>query len=100
VRKSDRDPGRPGVILGAHPAIRRLSERERQVALLIAQGLKDVAIARRLELSPSTVATYIKHIRWRLNLSSRDEIAAWVKARRNPDDPEARLRRGRDVSSD
>jgi DNA-binding NarL/FixJ family response regulator len=61
-----------------------LSEREQQVARLVAEGLKDVVISRRLGLSPSTVGCYVQHIRQRLNLDTRAEIAAWVTARLDP----------------
>src|SRR4051794_39640658 len=73
--------------------VSRLSEREHQVARRVAQGLKDLVIARRLGISVSTVGTYVRHIRHRLKLDSRAEIAAWVTARLNPDDPTGRLRR-------
>jgi DNA-binding CsgD family transcriptional regulator len=89
----DDDPDRPGAAPTCRPAVRRLSEREHQVALLVAQGLKDAAIARHLGLSPSTVGTYVGHIRQRLKLTSRAEISAWVTARLDPDDPTGRLRR-------
>ena len=75
------------------PRVRRLSGRERQVALLIAQGLKDAVIARHLGLSASTVGAYTRHIKQRLDLATRAEIAAWVTARLDPDDPTGRLRR-------
>jgi DNA-binding CsgD family transcriptional regulator len=52
----------------------------------------NTAIAQRLGLSPGTVRNYVRHIRQRLNLASREEIAVWVRARRTPDDPNARLR--------
>ena len=81
MRRFDADPARPG-LHGSIPAVRRLTERERQVALLIAQGLKDAAIARRLGLSPSTVGNYVGHIKQRLALTSRAEIAAWVERMR------------------
>jgi len=51
------DPPRPP--WAPDPARRRLTEREREVALLVADGLKDVVIARRLGLSRSTVGTHI-----------------------------------------
>jgi DNA-binding NarL/FixJ family response regulator len=73
--------------------VRRLTEREHQVAHLIAQGLKDAAIARRLGISASTVAVYVSHIRQRLRLATRAEITAWVTARLDPDDPTGGLRR-------
>jgi DNA-binding CsgD family transcriptional regulator len=70
-----------------------LTERERQVALLVAEGHKDAVIARRLGLSASTVAAYVRNIKQRLKLNSRAEIAAWVTARLDPDNPMGRLRR-------
>jgi DNA-binding NarL/FixJ family response regulator len=70
----------------------RLTEREHQVAQLIAQGLKDAAVARRLGISASTVAVYIGHIKQRLRLATRAEIATWVTARPHPNDPAGRLR--------
>jgi DNA-binding CsgD family transcriptional regulator len=75
------------------PSRRRLTPREREVALLVAEGLKTFAIARRLGLAPATVVTYVKHVQWRLELSSRAEIVAWVQARTTLGDPDARLRR-------
>ena len=80
-------------LAGSDPRVRRLTEREHQVARLIAQGLKDAVIARRLGLSASTVAVYVGHIRQRLRLATRAEIAAWVTARLDPNDPTCRLRR-------
>jgi DNA-binding NarL/FixJ family response regulator len=58
-----------------------LTARERQVALLVADGLKNASIAGRLALSLATVGTYVQRIQARLGLSSRQQIAAWVVAR-------------------
>ena len=68
------------------PARRRplpgaLTRREREIALLVAEDLKNFSIARRLALSPATVATYIQRIQARLGLEDRREIKAWVQAR-------------------
>jgi probable F420-dependent oxidoreductase len=81
--------------MGLRPdlTVRRLTPREREVALLVADGLKDAAIARRLGLTPSTVASYVGRIQRRLDLAGRADITAWVAARRLPGNPEARLRR-------
>ena len=76
------------------PSRRRLSPRELEVAQLVADGLKVEAIARRLGLSAGTVGTYLRHIAAKLQVRGRDEIAAWVVARRTPGHPEAGLRRG------
>ena len=75
------------------PTARRLSPRERQVALLVAEGLKDADIAGRLGLKPGYVGVCIQRIRRRLDLGSRAEVAAWVAARRDPDELGGHLRR-------
>jgi DNA-binding NarL/FixJ family response regulator len=93
MRQSDHDPSRPRDQFAPNPSVRRLTLREREVALLIADGLKNAVIAGRLGLSPGTVRNYAQHIMRRLNLGSREEIATWVTARRTPGSPEARLRR-------
>jgi DNA-binding NarL/FixJ family response regulator len=84
-------PSRP--LAASSPRVGRLTEREHQVARLIAQGLKDIVIARRLGISTSTVAVYVGHIKQRLRLATRAEIAAWVTARLDPDHPAGRQRR-------
>jgi DNA-binding CsgD family transcriptional regulator len=58
----------------------RLTPRERAIALLLAEGFKYGAIARRLSISTSTVATHIRHIKSRLGVPTRSEIVAWVAA--------------------
>ncbi|MBX7080775.1 MAG: LuxR C-terminal-related transcriptional regulator [Nannocystaceae bacterium] len=51
-----------------------LSPREREVAVLVADGLTNAAIAQRLSLRPRTVATHIEHIFGKLGLESRGEL--------------------------
>jgi DNA-binding CsgD family transcriptional regulator len=75
------------------PTVRRLTPREHEVALLVADGLPDTVIGRRLGLSASTVASYVGRVQRRLDLARRRDIAAWVQIRRTPGAPEARLRR-------
>ena len=93
MRRSGRSNDPPRDPWAPDPARRRLSEREQEIAQLVAGGLKDIVIARRLGLSPSTVRTYLRSIRARLGLNSRAELVSWVTARLDPDDPERRLRR-------
>jgi DNA-binding CsgD family transcriptional regulator len=69
------------------PTRRRLSEREREIALLVGAGLKDAVIARRLGLSISTVRTHVRSMQFRLGLISREALVAWVAARYTPDHP-------------
>jgi len=94
VQHSRRQADPPRSPLAPDPTRRRLSARELQIALLVADGLKDVVIARGLGLSASTVATHVRRIQSRLGLHGRQELAAWVNARRDRDHPEAGLRRG------
>jgi len=86
-RRRSTDPDRRRTF-GGDPTVRRLTPRERTVALLIAQGLTDYAIAERLGLSLGTVKVCRQRIQRRLQLASRTEIAAWVTARATETDPD------------
>jgi DNA-binding CsgD family transcriptional regulator len=55
-----------------------LSAREMEVARLVADGLSNPAIARRLYLSRPTVASHVAHILTKLGFASRAQIAAWI----------------------
>jgi len=59
-----------------------LSPREIEVADLVAEGLSNPAIARRLYLSRPTVASHVAHILTKLGFSNRAQIAAWAAQRR------------------
>ena len=61
-----------------------LSPREIEVADLVAEGLSNPAIARRLYLSRPTVARHVANILAKLGFSSRAQIAAWVAQGRAP----------------
>lgn len=60
-------------------AFPELTERELEVLKLIAQGLNNPDIARRLELSPKTVRNYISNIFSKLQVA--DRMQAMMKAR-------------------
>ena len=49
-----------------------LSPRERRVADLVAQGYTNIAIARRLGISPQTVKNHISNIYDKMNLRQPD----------------------------
>ena len=55
-----------------------LTPRERDVLKLVAQGLSNADIARRLFLSEHTVHRHLANILRKLNLSSRAAAAAWA----------------------
>lgn len=55
-----------------------LTERERQVLKLIAEGHTNQAIAEKLVISPSTVQTHRTRIMQRLNLHSRAELIQYA----------------------
>jgi DNA-binding CsgD family transcriptional regulator len=61
-----------------------LSPREIEVAELVAEGLSNPAIARRLYLSRPTVASHVAHILTKLGFSNRAQIAVWSAQRRAP----------------
>jgi DNA-binding CsgD family transcriptional regulator/tetratricopeptide (TPR) repeat protein len=60
-----------------------LSPRELEVAELVAEGLSNPAIARRLYLSRPTIAHHVAHILTKLGFASRAQIAAWVVQQRS-----------------
>ena len=56
----------------------RLTDRELEVAELVAEGLTNTAIARRLSVAPRTAEAHVENIRRKLQVRSRAQIAAWV----------------------
>jgi two-component system, NarL family, nitrate/nitrite response regulator NarL len=55
-----------------------LTDREQQILQLIAQGLSNKMIARKLDISEGTVKVHVKHLLKKLNLRSRVEAAVWM----------------------
>jgi len=55
-----------------------LTPREREVALLIADGLTNAELARRLYISPKTAAVHVSNILHKLGVSSRTEVTGVV----------------------
>lgn len=55
-----------------------LSEREREVLELVAQGLNNAEIGERLALSPKTIARHRERIMNRLNLHSRTDLVKFA----------------------
>ncbi|MPZ26641.1 MAG: AAA family ATPase [Micromonosporaceae bacterium] len=69
---------RLGPAAGPGAAGEVLTPREREVAILLAEGLTNSEIARRLVISRKTVAVHVSHILGKLEMSSRTQVAAWV----------------------
>ncbi len=55
-----------------------LTSTERAVSLLVAEGLTNGAVARRLYISPHTVNTHLRHVFAKLAVSNRVELATVV----------------------
>jgi predicted ATPase/DNA-binding CsgD family transcriptional regulator len=58
-----------------------LTQRRLTIANLVAEGLSDKEIASRLGISKRTVETHLLHVRQKLGLSNRAQIAAWAVSR-------------------
>ena len=56
----------------------QLSTREREVAILVAQGLSNRDIAERLVVSERTAENHVQRLLNRLGLRSRTQVATWA----------------------
>lgn len=55
-----------------------LTRREREIAALVVQGMRNREIAERLFISERTVDGHLEHIKQKLGVSSRSEVAVWT----------------------
>ena len=62
----------------------RLTERQRDVAELVAQGLSNEEIAERLFLSPATIKSHLTAVMRRLEVRSRTQLAILVNRDDSP----------------
>jgi predicted ATPase/DNA-binding CsgD family transcriptional regulator len=62
------------------PAPSVLTSREQQIAALVAEGMSNRQIAEHLVLSKRTVDAHIDHIFAKLDMSSRVQVATWLKS--------------------
>jgi predicted ATPase/DNA-binding CsgD family transcriptional regulator len=58
-----------------------LSERETDVVRLVAEGLSNKEIARRLHVSVRTVETHVRHMLTKTGLINRTQLATWARER-------------------
>lgn len=63
--------------------LEHLTERELEVAALVADGLANRDIAEKLTVEVSTVESHVHHILTKLELRSRGELMLWVLHRVN-----------------
>lgn len=62
----------------AKEAFGGLTEREREVVRLIAQGKSNREIADALVVTKRTIETHINHVLYKLNLTSRTQLVVWA----------------------
>ncbi|MFE5583126.1 response regulator [Kitasatospora sp. NPDC056531] len=60
------------------PSTLQLTPREEDVLRLLATGLPNAAIARRLLIGPATVKTHVNHLFAKLGVTTRAEAIAWA----------------------
>jgi len=59
----------------SHDRLWELTPRERQVAVLVSEGLSNPEIARRLGIGEQTARTHVSNVLSKLGVSSRREVS-------------------------
>ncbi|CAN7510592.1 LuxR C-terminal-related transcriptional regulator [Bradyrhizobium sp. LjRoot220] len=59
-----------------------LTDQERKITLLVAQGLSNKAVARQLNVSPGTIKVHLNHIFQKLGINNRTALAALALSQR------------------
>jgi DNA-binding NarL/FixJ family response regulator len=67
----------------------QLTDREREVLLLVRDGLPNKTIARRLGITERTVKAHLTHVFERLGVTDRTQAAIWAERNLAPGDPGA-----------
>ena len=73
--------GRTQKLVALAPGASPLSRKELEVAILVAQGNSNKAIAAQLFNSERTIENHVQHIYNKLNIDSRPELALWMSQR-------------------
>jgi DNA-binding NarL/FixJ family response regulator len=82
------DPKAARVLLTGRRAVRpgpALSDREREVLQLVAEGLPNKSIGRRLGITERTVKAHLTSIYQQLGVSDRTQAALWVQRQHGPE---------------
>ena len=67
-----------------------LSDREQEIARLVARGLPNKAIAAQLHLTVRTVESHVRHVLAKAGLDNRTQLATWARERLSVADPQSR----------
>jgi len=78
LAEAELQPALAGRATGSHLSANDLSKREREIALLVAQGLTSRQMAERLIVAERTINTHMERIRDKLGVRSRAQITACV----------------------
>jgi DNA-binding CsgD family transcriptional regulator len=78
-----------GTAARTRPAADGLSDREREVAALVARGLTNRAVAELLFVGEKTVEKHVSSIYHKLGFTTRARLAGYVAAQQSPDDAAA-----------
>jgi DNA-binding NarL/FixJ family response regulator len=76
--------GDPSQTTAEGRALDRLTERQRDVATLVAEGLSNEEIASRLFLSPATVKSHLTAVMRRLDIRTRTQLAILLTRDHSP----------------
>ena len=63
---------------GSHRPVEKLTARQREITLLVVQGLSNKEIARRLNITEGTVKIHLHQIFRHLGISNRTALTAFV----------------------
>jgi DNA-binding NarL/FixJ family response regulator len=64
--------------ISTHPGVRTLTEREREVVALVAEGLTNDEIAERLIMSPATARTHVSRAMGKLHARDRAQLVVFA----------------------
>lgn len=73
--------------LGRRRSVTPLSPREEEVLRLVAEGLANKQIARRLQITERTVKAHLTRVFERIGVADRTQAALWAKEHLPPSDP-------------